>query len=60
MDAKRKWTESYRAKESRDKAIVAALCSCRADRKRWAVHNEIHSDCLQINSEGKVVSIGED
>lgn len=40
--------------------MLAALSSCGADRKRWAVHNEIHSDRLQINSEGKVVSVGED
>lgn len=48
-ECRRKWTEFYRAEESRLGAILAILPSCGIDKKRHNVHSEIHSDCLQIN-----------
>ena len=45
-----KWTEFYRAEESRLGAIPAILPSGGIDKKRHNVLSEIHSYCLQINS----------
>lgn len=40
--------------------VLVVLSSCGADIKNYKGHNEIHFDCLQVNSEGRDVSFGEE